>query len=504
MSIPDNEWARINNPPPTKADLALAVSSIKDPRPLLSQLASFVPPPSGGPPATRSEIDTAVASLAPAALASAPSIPISNWSVSRPGSPSTKIPLPLSLPASPQPAAHTIPSPGPSMIDAAAPSSIHHDILFIKSLYPTLQDEFVYRTLEVNDFDRAITAAWLANFSELESMTTALKEAFPDADINHIQSTLSASRGDISASFLTLTKNHLCSWDHVPRNPVTQHRLLADAMYVEGSSDEEDVLVASLAAVTFMNNWWSAYLNTRAYQLGAESPYCGSWRALCELAADNHTVSPRFITYVEDLRQQDSDHLLFKAAIRALCEWPKSVALTASLSNLRPEASAILPILLEDGLLSPSGALWLALNTNTLSSSFDSYAASWKKWWKSCNKALHQHLAQEHAVPPELGTHREPTIELSSDGEDEMEHDSNAPVASPSSPTVLPKRSHASPSLATLCQAECIASISSPYPPSASSLKAATKVVDKAADKARKKSRQGKTSKNTSSSSCRN
>ena len=276
MSIPDDEWARIADPPPSKADLALAVASIKDPRPLLSQLASFVPPPSNDPPATHSEIDAAVASLAPTAPASAPSIPISNWSASRPGSPSTKIPLPPSLPATPLPAAHTVPSPGPSMVDVAAPSSIHHNILFIKSLYPTLQDEFVYRTLERNDFDRAITVAWLVNFSELESMTTTLKDAFPDADIDHIRSTLSASGGDISASFLALTKNHLCSWDHIPKNPVTQHRLLADAMYVEGSSDEEDVLVASLAAVTFMNNWWSAYLNTRAYRLGAESPYHGS------------------------------------------------------------------------------------------------------------------------------------------------------------------------------------------------------------------------------------
>ena len=406
MSILDDEWACVNDPPPTKADLALALASIKDPRPLLSQLASFVPPPSNDPPATRSEVDAAVASLAPAAPASAPSIPISNWSASRPGSPSTKVPLPPSLPASPLPAVHTVPSPSPSMVDVAVPSSIHHDILFIKSLYPTLQDEFIYRTLEKNNFDRAITAAWLANFSELESMATALKEAFPDADIDHIRSSLSASGGDISASFLALTKNHLCSWDCVPQNPVTQRRLLADAMYVEGSSNKEDILVASLAAVTFMNNWWSTYLNTRAYRLGAESPYRGSWHTLCEMAADNHTVSPRFITYVEDLGRWESNRPLFKLSVHALREWPKSVALTASLSGLHPEASAILPILLEDGQISPSGALWLALNTNTPSSSFASYNASRKKWWKSCNKALRQHLAQEHAVPPDVTMRR--------------------------------------------------------------------------------------------------
>ena len=199
------------------------------------------------------------------------------------------------------PAAASVPSPDLSLVDAAEPSSIHQDLLFLKSLYPALQDEFLYRTLEKNDFDRAIAAAWLANFSELESMASALKDAFPNADIDHIHGTLSASGGDISASFLALTKNHLCSWDRIPKDPVTQCRLLTDTMYVEGSSNEEDVLVASLAAVTFMNNWWSAYLNTCAYRLGAESPYCGSWRALCEMAADNHTVSPRFITYVEDL-----------------------------------------------------------------------------------------------------------------------------------------------------------------------------------------------------------
>ena len=335
-------------------------------------------------------------------------------------------------------------------------------------------------------------------------MASTLKDAFPDADMDHIRGTLRASGGDISASFLALTKNHLCSWDRIPKNPVTQHRLLADSMHIEGSSDEEDVLVASLAAVMFMNNWWSTFLNTRAYRLGTESPYCGSWRALCEMAADNHTISPRFVTYVEDLGRRDSDRSLFKLAIRSLREWPKSVALSASLSGLHSEALAILPILLKDGLISPLGALWLALNTNTLSSSFANYSSSCKKWWKSRNKALRQHLSQDHAVPPELGTHREPTIELSSDGEDEMEQDSNAPAASPSSPTVRPKRSHASPSLASLHQAERIASISSPYPPSTSSLKAATKVIDKAADKARKKSRQGKASKNASSGSRRN
>ena len=156
---------------------------------------------------------------------------------------------------------------------------------------------------------------------------------------------------------------------------------------------------------------------------------------------------------------------MFKLAVRALREWPKSVSLTASLSGLHPEASAILPILLEDGLISPSGALWLALHMDTPSSSFTSYSANRKKWWKSRNKALHQHLSQDHAVPPELGTHREPTIKLSSDGEEEMDHDSNAPAASPSSPTIRPKRSRASPSLASLQRAEHITSISSPYPP---------------------------------------
>ena len=186
MSIPDKAWTRVNNPPPSKTDLSLAITSIKDPRPILAQLASFVPPSSDNPPATRSEFDAAVASLAPPAPASAPSIPISNWSISRPGSLSTRVPLPPSLPASPLPATDPIPSPDPSLADAATPSSIHHNILFIKSLYPALQDEFIYRTLERNDFDRAVTAAWLANFSELESMASALKDAFPDADINHI------------------------------------------------------------------------------------------------------------------------------------------------------------------------------------------------------------------------------------------------------------------------------------------------------------------------------
>ena len=501
MSIPDDAWARVNDPPPSKKDLDLAIASIQDPRPILAQLSTFVPPPSGNPPATCSEFDAVVASLAPPIPASAPSVPISNWSTSRPGSPSTKIPLPPSLPASPIHVASPAPSPVPSIVNDAAPGSIHQDILFVKSLYPNLQDEFVYRTLEKNDFDRAIAAAWLANFSELESMATALKDAFPDADIDHIHGTLSASGGDISTSFLALTKKHICSWDRIPKDPSTQRCIIADAMYIEGSSDEEDVLVASLAAVTFMNNWWSAYLITQAYRLGAESPYHGSWRTICELAADNHTISPRFVAYVEDLGRRASDRPLFKLAVCALREWPKSVTLTASLSGLHAEALAILPILLEDGLISPSGALWLALHTDTPSSSFADYSSNWKKWWKSRNKALRQHLAVEHAVPPELGTHRKPTIELSSDGEDEMERDSNAPAASPSSPTIHPKRSRASPSLASLRHAKRIANISSPYPPLASSLKAATKVIDKAADKARKKSRQGKASNKALSSS---
>ena len=197
---------------------------------------------------------------------------------------------------------------------------------------------------------------------------------------------------------------------------------------------------------------------------------------------------------MENLGLQASDHPLFKLAIRALHKWPKSITLTASLSSLHTEASAILPILLEDGLISPSGALWLVLHTDTPSSSFADYSSNRKKWWKSRNKALRQHLTVEHAVPPELGTHREPTIELSSDGEEEMEQDSIAPAASSSSPTIRPKCSCASPSLASLRRAERIANVSSPYPLSASSLKAATKVVDKAADKAWKKSRKGKAS----------
>ena len=335
-------------------------------------------------------------------------------------------------------------------------------------------------------------------------MASTLQDAFPEANIDHIRGTLKASGRDISVTFLAMTKNHDCSWDCVPKNPATQCCILANTMHIEGSSDEEDVMVASLTAVTFMNNWWSTYLNTCAYQLGPDSPFCGSWHALCEMAANNHTVSPRFITYVEDLGLCNTNCPVFKAAIRALHDWPKSVTLSASLSGLHSEASAILPILLEDGLISPSGALWLALNTNTPSSSFTNYSANCKKWWKSRNKALCQHLSQDHTVPPELGAQREPTIELSSDGEDEMEHDNNAPAASPSSPTIHPKHSCASPSLASLCRAEHIANLSSPYPPTASSsLKAATKIVDKSANLAHKKSRKGKASRNASSGSYR-
>lgn len=386
ISIPDTEWAKVNDPPMSKADLDLAVTAIHNQVPIMKAYNAFVPPDSTAP-AAQIDVDQAVTAIgdhpcaapsdcsplpsnvppaaAPlsepaAAPASAPSIPISNWSALHP--------------ASPAPAAPHSASPALSTSDATAPGSIHHNIMFLKSVYPKLLDKFLYCTLEHNSFDRAIAAAWLATFEELESMVSALMEAFPKANIDHIWQVLEASGGDISVTFLAMTKTHICSWDSDPKSSVP-HCRLHSSLYVQGSSDKEDILVASDNAISFMQKWWSALLNMCHYHMGSTPPFPDSWSPLCNLAASNTVVSPCFISFVGALGLWRSNCEAFRAATCALHELPSYVALSSSLTDMCPEATAILPLLLEDSLILPAGALWLALNTNTDPSSYSKYAA---------------------------------------------------------------------------------------------------------------------------------
>ena len=82
-----------------------------------------------------------------------------------------------------------------------------------------------------------------------------------------------------------------------------------------------------------MNNWWSAYLNTCKYRLGTASPFTDSWSSICKLAADRHTISPRFLAYVENLSFKATNRILYKTAIRTLRDWPSYVTLSHALAD---------------------------------------------------------------------------------------------------------------------------------------------------------------------------
>ena len=163
------------------------------------------------------------------------------------------------------------------------------------------------------------------------------------------------------------------------------------------------------------SEWWTALIKSKSVRILHDPSLVDDWEQLSQLGASCYTVSPCFTQYVYSLGVCLTSSNEYDTALTALHALPSfhCVASWVITNNKVKSTLRILPILLEEGLINPGAAAWLAVAVEshpTLSSLLHPFFTSFP-WhsasvWASCNKFLHSFTDVQKAhcvlIPPSV------------------------------------------------------------------------------------------------------
>jgi hypothetical protein len=341
-------------------------------------LASFETPPGPAPtPAPPLALlasdppsaSTIVLSLAP--MASASDFPPNHF-VYSPSSPAA----PLTNPHSPPP--------WPLSQDGAATQLV---IPSLAAQFPSINESMLWQVLQMKRSDTAAAATHLSALCDLSRKSDVLQQAFPAAPGLDIAAALSMYDSDLSLSYASLSCHFISTWDPsaTPAQMLSTITLipdLASSTAALGPFTDPDPSYAKAE-----RSWWASYIAAKQRRV-ASLPSCdGHWDSVCSLATSNSAISPRFIGFIFDLGLRTRDPIWYASAVSSLRTLPSYDSIITRSIELHDDApvSAILPVLLEEGLINPSAAVWLATQTEGspshehLSHFFTSFPARYHK-----------------------------------------------------------------------------------------------------------------------------
>ena len=301
--------------------------------------------------------------------------------------------------------------------------------------FPGIGEELVWRIYRHHNMDLAATSAELSSLDSLARTAEVLHNAFPAASRDDIVSAVSDHSGDISAAYVFLAQRFLSSWDpeHTPAC------LLANAT-IPSSPPPADFVNPHSDYVVAEAEWWTALLKTKSVRVLQDPLLADDWEPLAQLGSSHYAISPRFSHYVRCLGVRLSAPSEYDTALSDLRGLPSfhRVASWVISNNKVSSALHILPVLLEEGLINPGAAAWLAVAVEshpTLSALLQPFFIAFPRRsasvWDARNKFLHLFADVQKA--------RRVLIPPSNDGHDSMVwtasvHDnppeSAAPVAS--------------------------------------------------------------------------
>jgi hypothetical protein len=223
----------------------------------------------------------------------------------------------------------------------------------------------LWQVLQMKRGDAAAAAAHLSALRDLSRKADALQQAFPAALGSDIAAALSMYNGDLSLSYASLGCRFISTWDPsaTPARMLSTITLIPDltsSVAALGPFTDPDPAYAEAE-----RSWWASYIAAKQRRV-ASLPSCdGHWDSVCSLATSNSAISPRFISFMFDLGLRTKDPLRYASAIASLRTLPSYDSIVACSIELRNDApvSAILPVLLEEGLINPGAAVWLATQT---------------------------------------------------------------------------------------------------------------------------------------------
>ena len=295
------------------------------------------------------------------------------------------------------------PSSAPMSQESVALESLARD-------FPGIGEEITWRIYRRHNGDLAATSAELSSLDTLARTAEVLHEAFPAAARDNIVSAVSDHAGDISAAYVFLSQRFLSAWDpeHTPA------RLLANAT-IPSSPPPAEFVNPHSDYVEAEADWWSALITSKSIRVIQDPSLADDWEPLAQLSTSRYDVSPRFAQYVYSLGVRltaSSDYDMALSALRALPSF-HHVASWVITNNKITSALRILPILLEEGLINPGAAAWLAVAVEshpTLSALLHPYFTSFPRRsasvWASRNKFLHSFADVQKArrvlIPPSV------------------------------------------------------------------------------------------------------
>ena len=279
--------------------------------------------------------------------------------------------------------------------------------------FPGIGEELVWRIYRHHNMDLATTSAELSSLDSLARTAEVLHDAFPTASRDDIVSAVSDHSGDISAAYVFLAQRFLLSWDpeHTPA------RLLANAT-IPSSPPPEDFVNPHSDYVEAEAEWWAALLKTKSVRVLQDPLLADDWEPLAQLSSSHYAISPCFSHYVRCLGVRLSAPSEYDTALSDLRGLPSfhRVASWVISNNKIPSALRILPVLLEEGLINPGAAAWLAVAVEshpTLSALLQPFFIAFPRRsasvWDARNKFLHSFADVQKArrvlIPPSDAGH---------------------------------------------------------------------------------------------------
>ena len=295
------------------------------------------------------------------------------------------------------------PASQPMSQDASAMEALARD-------FPGIGEELIWRIYRRHNLDLAATSAELSSLDSLSRSADVLHEAFPAAAHDNIVSAVSNHAGDISAAYVFLSQRFLSTWDpeHTPA------RLLANAT-IPSSPPTAEFDTPGSDFTSAEAEWWDALLRSKSVRVLHDNSLIDDWMQLAPLSSSSYAVSPRFAHYIWSLGVRStasSEYDTALSALRALPTFHRVASWVISNNKIAP-ALRILPILLEEGLINPGAAAWLAVAVEshpTLSALIHPFFIAFPRRsasvWNARNKFLHSFAEVQRArrvlIPPSV------------------------------------------------------------------------------------------------------
>ena len=309
------------------------------------------------------------------------------------------------------------PSSAPTDQDSAA-------LRALCSEFPTIGDELVWRIFRKAGKDIIKSSAELVTLRDVTRAAEVLHSAFPAATPDDIATCLDQNGGDIFGAYMHFNAIYESAWDP----SLTPGRLLTSKnLPLCPSGDEAPTFVASNPEeIRADQEWWESIIDSKSIRAAGIHNIPGiidDWVPVVQRGYPCIQLTPRIRGTIWRLCLKASDPNDYADSLNELRILPSfhHIASYAITNNRFSATVAILSILLEEGMINPGAAAWLALageshpniyqHTKRL---FSTFPSRYRDLWHARNQALHTfrstHLLRAPATPsrapapPDAGT----------------------------------------------------------------------------------------------------